>query len=71
MRWDDEFGRGTFHVGIYDRISDSVEFVPLENLGQEKGNHDSFVLTVDGEEMTIPYHRIREVLKNGKSIWKR
>jgi uncharacterized protein (UPF0248 family) len=71
IRWDDEFGRGTFHVGIYDRFSDSVEFVPLENLQQEHGNHFKFGLVVDGEEMWIPYHRIREVRKNGKTIWKR
>lgn len=71
IRWDDDFGRGTFCVGIYDRISDSVDFVPLEKLHQKKGNHVSFGLTVDGTDLRIPYHRIREVRKNGVCIWTR
>jgi uncharacterized protein (UPF0248 family) len=29
--WDEEFGRGDFAVGIYDRVEDIVEFQPLGN----------------------------------------
>ena len=71
IRWDDEFGRGTFEVGIYDRVADSIEFHALDELQPEKGNHFSFTLCVDGEILTIPFHRIREVRKNGVCIWKR
>ncbi len=71
IRWDEEFGQGDFEVGIYDRIEDSVEFQPLENLHMEKGHHFSFTLCIDSKELTIPYHRIREVHKNGECIWKR
>jgi uncharacterized protein (UPF0248 family) len=71
IRWDDEFGRGTFDVGIYDRVADTVEFHALEELQLEKGNHFSFTLRVDGEVLTVPFHRIREVRKNGQLIWKR
>ncbi|MEN8261636.1 MAG: RNA repair domain-containing protein, partial [Pseudomonadota bacterium] len=49
----------------------SVEFQPLGNLHMEKGNHFSFTICMEGEELTIPFHRIREVRKNGKCIWKR
>ena len=71
IRWDDEFGRGMFEVGIYDRVADTVEFYFLEDLQLEKGNHFSFSLCVGGEVLTIPFHRIREVRKNGQTIWKR
>lgn len=71
IRWDDEFGQGTFDVGIYDRVDDTVEFHLLEELHFEKGNHFSFTVCVDGKVLTIPFHRIREVRKNGESIWKR
>ncbi len=71
IRWDDEFGQGTFDVGIYDRVDDVVEFHLLEELYLEKGNHFSFTICVDGEVLTIPFHRIREVRKNGKCIWRR
>jgi len=71
IRWDDAFGRGTFEVGIYDRVTDRVDFYFLEDLHMEQGNHFSFTITVEGEVLTIPFHRIREVRKNGQVIWKR
>lgn len=71
IRWDEEFGRGTFEVGIYDRVDDAVEFHSLEELHMETGNHFSFTLVVEGEVLTIPFHRIREVRKNGQTIWRR
>lgn len=71
IRWDAEFGRGDFEAGIYDRVKDAVGFQPLENLKLEKGNRFSFTIVIDGEVLTIPFHRIREVRKNGETIWKR
>lgn len=71
IRWDEEFGRGTFDVGIYDRVADAIEFHALEELHLEQGNHFSFTLRVDGEVLTVPFHRIRTVRKNGECIWKR
>jgi uncharacterized protein (UPF0248 family) len=71
IRWDEQFGRGEFEVGIYDRMADRVDFRPLNELSMEKGNHSSFRILVDGEWAVIPFHRIREVRRNGKSIWKR
>jgi len=71
IRWDDGFGEGTFEVGIYDRVDDAVEFHALEELHMERGNHFSFTMTVDGEVLAIPFHRIREVRKNGLTVWRR
>lgn len=71
IRWDDEFGRGTFEVGIYDRLADALEFHFLNELHIEHGNRFSFTMIVDGEILTIPFHRIREVRRNGQTIWSR
>jgi uncharacterized protein (UPF0248 family) len=37
----------------------------------KKGNHFSFTTCKDGDVQTIPFHRIREVGKNGDCIWRR
>ena len=71
IHWDEEFGKGDFEVGIYDRVEDIVTFQPLKNLHMEKGNHVSFTMILHGEELVIPFHRIREVRKNSETIWKR
>ncbi len=71
IHWDEGFGQGKFEIGIYDRVEDTIEFHPLEELHFEHGNHFSFSITIGGEVLTIPFHRIREVRKNGECIWKR
>lgn len=71
IRWDEDFGHGTFDVGIYDRVRDTVDFHLLEELQFEKGNHFSFTVNTGREILNIPFHRIREVRKNGQTIWKR
>lgn len=71
IHWDEEFGKGDFLIGIYDRVEDAIEYLPLNRLQFEKGNHFSFTLIMDEEEIMIPFHRIREVRKNGETIWKR
>jgi uncharacterized protein (UPF0248 family) len=71
IQWDEEFGKGDFEIGIYDRVGDAIEVLPLDRLHFEKGNHFSFTIILDGEVLTIPFHRIREVRKNGITIWKR
>ena len=71
IQWDEVFGRGVFEVGIYDRVADTVNFQPMQNLQMEKGNHFSFTVCMDGELVMIPFHRIRKVRKNGECIWSR
>ena len=72
IEWDEEFGKGDFELGIYDRVKDAVERIPLGAAVFEKGNRFSFNLAdAEGEVITIPFHRIREVYKNGECIWKR
>ncbi len=70
--WDKEFGKGIFEIGYYDRMERKIIRVSFENVLLEKGNHATFQLTdANGELHTIPFHRVREVYKDGDLIWSR
>jgi uncharacterized protein (UPF0248 family) len=71
IRWDETFGRGQFEIGIYDRVEDRILRLPFEKIHFEEGHHFSFTARIEGEEVTVPFHRIREVYKNGECIWRR
>ncbi|MEW5773140.1 MAG: DUF504 domain-containing protein [Thermodesulfobacteriota bacterium] len=72
IRWDRDFGAGTFELGIYDRVEDAVLRVPLAAVRFEPGDRFAFFLEgEDGQPRTVPLHRVREVYKDGVSIWKR
>ena len=71
IHWDRDFGAGRFEIGIQDRFGDRLEFIPLEQIRMEKGNRFSFTLMREGEPVSIPFHRIREVRKNVETIWRR
>ena len=72
IRWDPGFGVGGFTIGYYDRINHRVARVPLKNIDIEPGNHFSFIATeADGTVHQVPYHRVREVHRNGERIWHR
>ncbi len=70
--WDSEFGEGTFEIGYYDRMERKIIRISFEKLLLEKGNHATFqLMDVNGELQTIPFHRVREVYKDGDLIWNR
>jgi uncharacterized protein (UPF0248 family) len=72
IRWDPEFGQGDFTVGYQDRFSPEVVYVPLKQLQESPTGGQALVLqATDGEEITIPLHRIVEVRKDGQPIWQR
>jgi uncharacterized protein (UPF0248 family) len=72
IRWDKEFGRGRFEIGYDDHIEKRIVRIPLEEIAFEEGNHFSFqIRNPEGEIITIPYHRVREVYKDGNLIWRR
>ena len=69
IRWDRGFGQGKFAIG-YDDHAGGIVRVPLEQVGFEEGNHFSFqVRDASGEVLAIPFHRVREVLKDGVIFW--
>lgn len=72
IRWDPEFGRGSFQLGYYDRAENRVILVPFQDVSFPQDSPDSFQL-VDAEGRThrVPFHRVREVYKDSQCIWHR
>jgi uncharacterized protein (UPF0248 family) len=72
-RWDKQFAKDEFAIGCYDRIKSEIVTVPLRAVQFTAGDH-YFAFQFCGEEgeaHTVPFHRIREVRKDGKLIWQR
>ena len=70
--WDKNFGQGSFKISYYDRVGDKIIKIPLPQVIFIPGDHFSFrIFGPDGEECSIPFHRVREVYKNGELIWQR
>ena len=72
IRWDQEFGKGDFEIGYEDHIEQKVIRVQFQKIRFKEGNHLFFqVENAEGEIQTMPFHRVREVYKNGSLIWNR
>ena len=72
IRWDREFGKGSFEIGYFDRIESRIIRVPFDALQFEAGDHFCFEITdIAGEVHTIPYHRVHQVYRDGRLIWNR
>ena len=73
IRWDREFGKGTFSIGYYDRVSSEIITVPLEAVQFLQGDqYFAFqVFNADGEGHSVPFHRLREVHMDGQLTWQR
>jgi uncharacterized protein (UPF0248 family) len=72
IRWDKAFGKGDFEIGYEDHIAKKVICVHFQNIRFKEGNHISFqVENAESEIKTIPFHRVREVYKDGGLIWHR
>ena len=70
--WDNEFGNAEFTIGYHDRVWNRVVRVSFERIVMDKGQHFSFdLIGRDGVARMIPYHRVREVLRNGALVWQR
>jgi uncharacterized protein (UPF0248 family) len=72
IRWDQDFANGDFQIGYEDRLAGGIVLVPLHQVLPIPGAHFS-VRIVDNEGVPhlVPYHRIKEVYRNGALIWKR
>ena len=72
IRWDAEFARGNFELGYFDRVEDRIIVVPFAEVSFPRDDPQAFRL-VDGEGRIhrVPFHRVREVYKDGQRIWHR
>ena len=72
IRWDPEFGRGTFELGYFDRTEGRVMIVPLREVAFREDDPQSFQLAdTEGRRHRVPFHRVREIYKDGQRIWHR
>jgi uncharacterized protein (UPF0248 family) len=72
IRWDEDFARGDFVIGYYDRVTDGIIEVAVHDVFFEPDDHFCFYLVDDsGETHSVPLHRIRDVYRNGERIWHR
>lgn len=72
IRWDEAFGRAEFTLGYHDRTRHAIVTLPLARIVVEPGNHFSFTaIEDDGSVHEVPFHRVREVHRNGELIWQR
>lgn len=68
IRWDPDEDPGSFVVGYEDRLRKQVIDIPYTDIIRIE---DGFMVVGDGEETSIPLHRVRHVKKDGKVIWQR
>lgn len=72
IRWDKEFGQGHFEIGYFDRYEKVVHRVALQKVAfPEDQRHTLEVVDESGQARRIPFHRVREVVKDGHVIWQR
>jgi uncharacterized protein (UPF0248 family) len=72
IQWDPGFGNASFMLGYYDRLAACIIRVPLRRVHLARGEHFSFdVEDENGGVHMVPFHRVREVWRNGELIWQR
>lgn len=72
IRWDKVFGGAAFTIGYDDHLRRGIVTVPFERIHLEPGRHFSFTaIEADGTVHEVPFHRVREVRRNGERIWQR
>ena len=72
IQWDPVFGSGDFELAFFDRVESSLIRLSFTDIVFVPGDHMFFhYLDDQGNEHSVPYHRIRSVYKNGEPIWHR
>ncbi len=72
IRWDPVFGRGEFVLGYLDKLRHELVYVPLQAITDDPDTPSAFEVTDEaGVVHRVPYHRVKEVWKDGALIWRR
>ena len=72
IRWDPAFGKGHFVIGYADHVAGGLVHIELSDFHIDPENRFMFDLWDENGAMhSIPFHRVREVLKDGVPIWQR
>jgi len=65
IRWDAAFARSRFVIGYWDRVAGRVLHADLREIAWVD------LVDADGAAHSIPFHRVREVWRDGELIWSR
>ncbi len=72
IHWDPEFGSGEFTLAYLDKVRHELVRVALREMRTEPDSRYCFEVTdKEGAVHSVPYHRVKEVWKDGELIWKR
>jgi len=72
IRWDAEFARGNFELGYFDRMTKQVVVVPFGEISFPPDDLWTFqLMDENGRARRVPFHRVREVHRDGRRIWHR
>ena len=72
IRWDAEFACAKFELGYFDRVERRVVVVSFHEIEFPRNEPQIFRLTdPEGRTHRVPFHRVREVYKDGQRIWHR
>jgi len=72
IRHDPVYGRSRWEIAYLDRVLQALVRVPFSEMRTQA--HIGFVFEVVDEEgvtRSIPYHRVRQVFRDGKIVWSR
>ena len=69
IKWDKREKPADYKIFYFDRITKSKIEIPYTAIKRLEGTF--MILEKQGEEVNIPLHRIRQVMKKGKIIWER
>lgn len=72
IHWDAEFAKGEFELWFLDHVEQAMIKLPLQDITFFPGDHFFFhYLDENGNEHSVPFHRIKAVYKNHELIWHR
>ena len=72
IHWDPGFASANFELGYFDRVQNQINLVPLREITFPRNEPRTFRLVdASGRIHRVPFHRVREVYKNGRLIWNR
>ena len=72
IRWDREFARGEFMLGYFDRVEGRIIVVAFSGVDFPADDPHAFrLIDPEGRSQRVPFHRVREVYKDGQRIWRR
>ena len=69
LKWDKRFNPEEYTLYYHDRVKD--ELIPVDYIKIKRIEGSFMIIEHDGEEVSIPLHRIHKVMKGKMNVWSR